>query len=54
MASKKHNILSRKKVSFLSKIEPKGIRLEDVQRAKFKDKVVTEKSTNPVIIFFGK
>ena len=43
-----------KKVSFLYKIEPNGIRLEDVQRAKFKDKVVTEKSTNPVIIFFGK
>ena len=41
-------------VNFLYKIESNGIRFEDVQKARIKDKVVQEKSSNPVVIFFGK
>ena len=45
---------SNAQVNFLYKIESNGIRFEDVQKARIKDKVVQEKSSNPVVIFFGK
>ena len=40
-------------LNFLYKIEDNGIRFEDVQRARIKEKVVQERSSNPVVIFFG-
>ncbi|MCR4790198.1 MAG: SH3 domain-containing protein [Treponemataceae bacterium] len=43
-----------KKLNFLYKIEADGIRLEDAQKARYKGKLIQEKSSNPVVIFFAK
>ncbi|MGP1588187.1 MAG: SH3 domain-containing protein [Treponemataceae bacterium] len=42
------------KINFLYKIEENGIRLEDAQKARYNGKLILERSSNPVVMFFAK
>ncbi len=43
-----------RKINFFYKLESGGLRLEDAQRAQFKDSLVVDRSSNPVVMFFAK
>ena len=43
-----------RKINFFYKLESDGLRLEDAQRAQFKDSLVVDRSSNPVVMFFAK
>lgn len=43
-----------RKLNFFYKLESGGLRLEDAQRAQFKNSLVTDRSSNPVVMFFAK
>ena len=43
-----------RKLNFFYKLESGGLRLEDAQRAQFKNSLVVERSSNPVVMFFAK
>ena len=43
-----------RKLNFFYKLESGGLRLEDAQRAQFKNSLVVDRSSNPVVMFFAK
>lgn len=43
-----------RKINFFYKLESDGLRLEDAQRAQFKDSLAVARSSNPVVMFFAK
>lgn len=43
-----------RKINFFYKLESGGLRLEDAQRAQFKDSLAVDRSSNPVVMFFAK
>ena len=43
-----------RKINFFYKLESGGLRLEDAQRAQFKNSLAVDRSSNPVVMFFAK
>jgi hypothetical protein len=43
-----------RKLNFFYKLESGGLRLEDAQRAQFKNSLAVDRSSNPIVMFFAK
>jgi hypothetical protein len=43
-----------RKINFFYKLESGGLRLEDAQRAQFKNSLAIDRSSNPIVMFFAK